>query len=477
MDFNSIISTINDFVWGPVMLVLLVGTGIFLTFRLKFRPWRNLGFALRSVFKKSDKSDKTEGDISPFQSLMTALAATVGTGNIAGVATAMVLGGPGALVWMWISAVFGLSTKYAESLLAVKYRVKNERGEMAGGPMYAMKHGIKWKWLGSLLAVLFAVFAVAASFGIGNLTQANTIADAIDNTFITNVSSISLFGANVPLSFVIVGIVLAVLAAVILLGGIKSIGRVCGVVVPVMAVFYSVGGLICIFMNVGNLPSGVAMIFSQAFSTEAIGGGVAGTMLSVALRYGVARGVFSNEAGLGSAPIAAAAAKTDHPARQGYINMTGTFFDTIIICSITGLAIAASGLLQQGTDLTGARLTIAAFETAMGPIGAYIVTIGIALFAFSTILGWEYYGERSLEYLTKSYKVNIVYRIVFSAIVFLGCTSTLETVWNFSDTMNGLMAIPNLICLLLLSNVIAKETKNFQKNILKREKVAKKIRA
>lgn len=458
MSFSSIIASVNDFVWGPIMLALLVGTGVFLTIRLKFLPWRNLGYALKSVFAKQDKAAEArdKGDISPFQSLMTALAATIGTGNIVGVATAMVLGGPGALVWMWISALFGLSTKYGESVLAVKYRETNEKGEMCGGPMYALKNGFKNKTIGKILAFLFSLFAVIASFGIGNMTQANSISGAINSTF------------GVPTW--ITGIVITVLALVVLLGGIKSIGKVCATLVPFMAVFYFIGGIIVIGINFQNVPDGLAQIFSMAFSAQAMAGGVGGTVIASALRYGVARGVFSNEAGLGSAPIAAAAAKTDHPSRQGYINMTGTFFDTIIVCSVTGLVIASSGALgttdASGAVLTGVNLTIAAFFSGLGVAGSWLVTIGIALFAFSTILGWEYYGEKSLEYLVNHQVVTKIYRFVFALIAFVGATMTLQTVWDFSDTMNGLMAIPNLICLLVLNKVIAEECFDYQKNVL-----------
>lgn len=458
MSFSSIIASVNDFVWGPIMLALLVGTGVFLTIRLKFLPWRNLGYALKSVFAKQDKAAEArdKGDISPFQSLMTALAATIGTGNIVGVATAMVLGGPGALVWMWISALFGLSTKYGESVLAVKYRETNEKGEMCGGPMYALKNGFKNKTIGKILAFLFSLFAVIASFGIGNMTQANSISGAINSTF------------GVPTW--ITGIVITVLALVVLLGGIKSIGKVCATLVPFMAVFYFIGGIIVIGINFQNVPDGLAQIFSMAFSAQAMAGGVGGTVIASALRYGVARGVFSNEAGLGSAPIAAAAAKTDHPSRQGYINMTGTFFDTIIVCSVTGLVIASSGALgttdASGAALTGVNLTIAAFSSGLGVAGSWLVTIGIALFAFSTILGWEYYGEKSLEYLVNHQVVTKIYRFVFALIAFVGATMTLQTVWDFSDTMNGLMAIPNLICLLVLNKVIAEECFDYQKNVL-----------
>lgn len=469
MNFSEIIAAVNNFVWGPVMLALLMGTGIFLTVRLKFLPWRNLGYALKSVFAKQDPAKKeSSGDISPFQSLMTALAATIGTGNIVGVATAMVLGGPGALVWMWISALFGLSTKYGESVLAVKYRETNKEGEMAGGPMYAMKNGFKNKTIGAVLAVLFSAFAVIASFGIGNMTQANSIASAVVGTF------------GIPTW--ITGAVITILALVVLLGGIKSIGRVCGVIVPFMAVFYFVAGILVIIINFENLPAGISQIFTMAFSPTAVAGGVGGTVIASmlsAMRWGVARGVFSNEAGLGSAPIAAAAAKTDHPSRQGYINMTGTFFDTLVVCSITGLVIASSGMLgtmtEAGKLLSGAALTIAAFESALGPIGGYIVTIGIMLFAFSTILGWEYYGEKSLEYLIKAPMAVKVYRLFYSLIAFVGATTALQIVWDFSDTMNGLMAIPNLISLLVLSNVIAKECFDYEDKVIKPERELRKL--
>lgn len=462
--FSGILSNVNDFVWGPVMLVLLVGTGVFLMIRLKFRPLRNLRYALRQVFSKHSirkEHNDDAGDISPFQSLMTALAATIGTGNIVGVATAMTLGGPGALFWMWVSAVFGLATKYGESVLAVYYREKDQRGEMSGGPMFSIKNGFKVKWLGTILAGAFAVFAVIASFGIGNLTQINSIADAVLGTF------------NIPTW--VTGLVIAVLVGIVLLGGIQSIGKVSSKIVPVMAVFYAIGCLIVIIMNFDSLPAGVGQIMNSAFSPTSILGGVAGFTFASALRFGVARGVFSNEAGLGSAPIAAAAAKTDHPCRQGYINMTGTFFDTIIVCTLTGLAIAGSGVLGSldagGELVTGASLTIAAFGSVMGPVGSYIVTIGLILFAFSTILGWSYYGEKSLEYLTHSIRARYIYRAIFACVVFVGAITSLKIVWNFSDTANGLMAIPNLICLLVLSKVIVRQTDDFDAKFLKREKM------
>ncbi len=555
---SDILTVIDDFVWGPVMLILLVGTGIFLTIRLRFLPWRNLGYAIKKTLSKdSRKKDKGTGDISPFSALTTALAATIGTGNIVGVATAMVSGGPGALVWMWISACFGLTSKFSECMLAIKYRVVNENGEMSGGPMYTMKRGFKHKKVGAVLGWLFALFAVIASFGIGNLTQANSISDSIHSTF------------NVPVS--VTGVILTVLSLIIIVGGIKTISKVSSVVVPFMAIFYIIAGLIVIIGNISNLPAGVAMIFKMAFSVKAVGGGLCGTITAAlmnGMRFGVARGVFSNEAGMGSAAITAAAATTDNPVRQGYINMTGTFWDTIVVCTITGLCIASSGALgatqtavtgtysiannneitieAHDTDnkeanasytyelddgklvltkdntvtvyltpvvsdklkegeipadmssgniagtwsdeagnhylygedgsyvredlVKGAPLTILAFESVLGRVGAWLVCIGIALFAFSTILGWEYHGEKAFEYLFKGPKFNMVYRIVFSLIVYIGATVALDIVWSFSDIANALMAIPNLICLIALSGVIAKEVNEFQK-VIKAEKL------
>ena len=457
----DLVTKVDDFVWGPAMLVLLVGTGIFLTIRVGFLTWRNLGYAIKSTLSKEARTQKRgDGDVSPFSALTTALAATIGTGNIVGVATAMVSGGPGALVWMWISACFGLTSKFSECMLAIKYREVNAKGEMSGGPMYTMKKGLKNKTFGAILAWLFALFTVIASFGIGNMTQGNSIASALHSTF------------NVPTQ--ISGVVITVLSLVIIVGGIKSISKVSAVVVPTMAIFYVICGLIVIIGNISNLPSGLAMIFKMAFSVKAVGGGLCGSIVASmmnAMRFGVARGVFSNEAGMGSAAITAAAATTDNPVRQGYINMTGTFWDTIVVCTITGLAIASSGVLgttnAAGELLTGSDVTIAAFETVLGSAGGWLVTIGITLFAFSTILGWEYHGEKAFEYLFGTHKYNMVYRIIFSLVVYIGCTQTLSLVWNFSDIANALMAIPNLICMLLLSGEIAKDVKEFQPEIKK----------
>lgn len=464
MTFAEIIEKIDSFVWGPVMLVLLVGTGVILTVRLRFLPWRNLHYALKKTLsKEARKTQKGTGDISPFSALTTALAATIGTGNIVGVATAMVAGGPGALVWMLISACFGLTTKFSECMLAVKYREVNEKGEMSGGPMYTMKHAFRNKKIGGVLGWLFALFAVLASFGIGNMTQANSIASALQTTF------------SVPAE--LSGLVITVLAVIIITGGIKSISGVSQVVVPVMAIFYVIAGVIVLIGNIGNLPQGINMIFTMAFSVKAVGGGLCGTITASvmqALRFGVARGVFSNEAGMGSAAITASAARTESPAGQAYINMTGTFWDTMVVCTITGLAIASSGVLGTVNPATGklyegAELTIAAFNTVLNvngyPLGGWLISIGIAMFAFSTILGWEYHGEKAFEYIFKTHKYNMIYRVVFSLVAFVGATTALDIVWNFSDIANALMVIPNLICMLALSKTVAKEAFNYQKVI------------
>ena len=459
------IKNVNDFVWGPVMLALLMGTGIFLTIRLRFLPWRNLGYAIRLIFHRKDRH---AGDISPFQSLMTALSATIGTGNIVGVATAMVLGGPGAIVWMWISAAFGLSTKYGESVLAVKYRETNSVGEMAGGPMYAMKNGIGGP-VGRVMAVLFALFTVCSAFGIGNMTQANSIAAALEASF------------AVPTW--LSGALLMVGSLAVLVRGIHSIGKVSSVVVPAMSIFYFLMSIVVIIANASALPSGIAEMLRLAFSFDAVAGGVGGATVSsflMSLRWGVARGVFSNEAGLGSAPIAAAAARTDHPSRQGYVNMTGTFFDTMIVCLLTGLVISSSGALgavdpATGEPISGAQLTILAFHSVFGDWSKILVSVALALFAFSTILGWEYYGEKSLEYLVKDRRAVMGYRVLFGLVTFVGATTTLDLVWNFSDTMNGLMAIPNLICLLWLNKDIAQECFAYEKNVVAVERRGKKV--
>lgn len=440
-EIQSIMETLSGLVWGPYMLVLIVGTGVFLTFRLLFWQFRMLPLAFKQVFgKHPDKKDS--GDISQFASLMTALSATIGTGNIAGVATACVLGGPGAVFWMWMTAFFGMATKYGEGVLAVKYRVKNEKGEMSGGPMYYIERGLgaKWKWL----AVLFALFGTLASFGIGSSVQSNTVALAVEN--------------SLGISTLTTAIIITIFSALVILGGIKSISKASSVIVPVMALGYVIGGLIIIFNNLELVVPALKMIFTYAFTGEAAAGGAIGA----AIRYGVARGVFSNEAGMGSAPIAAAAAKTDHPARQGLVSMTGTFIDTIIVCSITGIVLVMGFIMAGQTfgDQTGAVLTISVFDKLLPGFGGWVVTFGIIFFAYSTILGWSYYGEKCCTYLLGEKSV-FIYRLIYIASVFVGCVVTLDLVWLFADTFNGLMAAPNLIALLLLSGVIAKESKDF----------------
>lgn len=463
---GNVLQKVDDFVWGPVMLVLLVGSGIFLTIRTQALSWRNLGYAIKKTLsRESRRKGDGEGDISPFSALTTALAATIGTGNIVGVATAMVSGGPGALVWMWISAAFGLTSKFSECFLSIKYRQVNDRGEMTGGPMYVMRKAFKNKTFGFIMGGLFALFTVIASFGIGNLTQANSIASSLRETF------------QIPAW--VTGVAITLLALVIIVGGIKYISKVSSVVVPFMAILYIVAGVIVIIGNIQNVPSGIVMIFKMAFSPQSVAGGFAGTITASmmnAVRYGVARGVFSNEAGMGSAAITASAAKTNSAVGQAYINMTGTFWDTIVVCSITGLCIASSGVLGMvdvnGEYVTGAALTIAAFQTVLGDAGSVLVSVSIALFAFSTILGWEYHGEKAFEYLFKGPKYNMVYRILFSLIAYVGATTSLQIVWNFSDIANALMAVPNLICLLLLSGEIAKDMQEYQ-HVIQEEKKTK----
>ncbi|MFD2656391.1 alanine/glycine:cation symporter family protein [Gracilibacillus thailandensis] len=443
----AILGEIGGWVWGPPLLILLVGTGLYLTFRLVFLQFKLLPYALKLAFSKNqDKSSK--GDISHYQALTTAMAATIGTGNIAGVATAVVAGGPGAVFWMWITALVGMATKYAEALLAVRFRVENENGEMSGGPMYYLERGLKNKPIGKFLGVLFAIFASIAAFGIGNMVQSNTAASSLEESF-----SISPF---------ITGIVFTVLAALVIIGGIKSIGKVTAFFVPVMGAFYILGGLILIVLNFDLVPGAISFIFEDAFTGSAVGGGILGTVI----RYGVARGVFSNEAGLGSAPIAAAAARTDYPARQALVSMTQVFFDTIIVCSITGITIVMAGQWDAGLD--GSALTSASFAQFLGTSGSYIVTFGILFFTFSTILGWSYYGEKSIHYLMGAKGVR-VYRYIFIAFVFIGAVVSLDVVFNFSDVMNGLMAFPNLIGLLALSGIVVAETNKFLK-VKKEEK-------
>ena len=472
MTFLQVLELIDGWVWGPVMLVILVGTGVFLTIRTKFLPWRNLGYSIKSTLSKDARTtDRGVGDVSPFACLCTALAATIGTGNIAGVASALAVGGPGALVWMWISAAFGITSKFTECALAVKYRTTNDKGEMLGGPMMSAEVGIpavygeKFAGFGKFLGVLFAAFAVVASFGIGNLTQGNSIADAFNNL------------CGVPMW--VVGIIVGLLTLVIVVGGLKSISKVSSVVVPVMAIFYFIGALIVILCHITALPGAIVDMFRMAFSVKAVGGGVAGSVvasMAQAMNKGIARGCFSNEAGMGSAAITASAATTDNHVRQGYINSTGTFWDTFVVCSVTGLAILTSGVMDQvvvdgEVVLKGASLTIAAFRFTLGPVGAWLVAIALALFAFSTILGWEYHGEKALEYLTRSTKVTMAYRILFSVIAFVGCVSAFEIAWDISDILNALMVIPNAIIMIMLVGPLVKDMDDFQE-IKRREKEA-----
>lgn len=436
---KTLFDTLGGWVWGPYMLVLLVGTGVYLTVRLMGIQFTLLPFALKQAFtpQKKTEGETQEGDISHFGALMTALSATIGTGNIAGVATAVVVGGPGAVFWMWITAIFGMATKYGEGVLAVKYRIQNSKGEMSGGPMYYIERGMKQKWL----AILFAGFATIASFGIGSSVQSNSVAQSIHASF--------------GIEGWITGVILTVFTAVVILGGIKSISKVSSVIVPFMAVFYVLGGLIIILLNLDALMPALKLIFSDAFTGNAVAGGALGTVI----RYGVARGVFSNEAGMGSAPIAAAAAKTDHPVRQALVSMTGTFLDTIVVCSITGIVLVMGNMYMDGE--TGAALTTHTFNKMLpGPRG-WIVTFGLIFFAYSTILGWCYYGEKCATYLFGD-KCITIYRVIYVATVMLGTVASLDLVWAAADTFNGLMAIPNLIALLALSGVIIKETKDFK---------------
>ena len=436
---DAIVSKINAFAWGPPMLILLVGTGFWLSINLRGLQFTKLGHALYLALVKRKEDGDEPGDITHFQALMTALAATVGTGNIAGVATAIAIGGPGALFWMWFTGLVGMATKYAEAILAVKYREVDANGEMCGGPMYYISKGLNLPWLGAV----FALFASFAAFGIGNMVQANSVADAVEATF------------HIP--FWVTGVVLMVLSAIVILGGIKSIAKVTSLLVPVMIVFYVISALYIIFSNIAEVPAALMFIVKQAFNPTAAVGGFAGATIMMAIRFGVARGVFSNESGLGSAPIAAAAAQTKHPTTQALVSMTQTFIDTIVVCTMTGLVLILTGAWSNGQ--TGAELTTTAFSMGM-PGGGYIVTIGIILFAYSTILGWCYYGEKSIEYLF-GVKSVMPYRVVFVLFIGVGAVAKLSLVWNISDTLNGLMAVPNLIGLIMLTPVVVSETKKY----------------
>ncbi len=442
---------INDIVWGPPMLVLLVGTGIFLTLATGFFQVTHMGKVWRSTLGSlfSGKNARKEGDknITPFQAVTTALAATVGTGNVAGVATAIVSGGPGAVFWMWFSAFFGMITKYAEVVLALQYREKDKNGLHYGGPMYYIEKGLRAKWL----AVLFALFAVIASFGIGNMLQANSIASSMEATFQVN-----------PM---ITGIAIMLITAMVIVGGISSIAKVTEKLIPFMAVFYVVGAVVAIVWNLPAIPSTFSLIFKEAFSMRAVGGGIMGYVVTQAMRYGFARGVFSNEAGLGSAPIAHAASSSNNPVKQGMWGIFEVFVDTIVMCSLTALVILTSGLLP-GVELSGAPLTSAAFSQHFGSLGGVFVTLSIIFFALSTILGWSYYGERCVAYLfgENNRIASFIYKAVFLFMIIIGSVGGLELLWDIADTLNGMMAIPNLIALLALSPVVLRLTKRFLEN-------------
>lgn len=437
MEINAFI---NELIWGWPLLILMMGTGIFLTIYTRFVSFTKFGYAMKQTFFKMFKKDQVgEGEVTAFQAVSTALAATVGTGNIAGVGTAIAIGGPGSVFWMWLAALFGMAIKYGEVVLSIQYREKTEDGRYVGGPMYYLTKGANMKWL----AILFAIFGTTATFGIGNMVQSNSVADALNATFDVD-----------PL---ITGIVLAVLVALVILGGIKAIGRVTSVVVPFMAAIYILGGLFIIAVNIQQVPAAFALIFREAFTGTAAVGGFTGAGLSVSIRYGIARGVFTNEAGLGSAPIAHAAATTDHPVRQGMWGIFEVFADTLVLCTITSLVIVMTGVWDSGID--GAPLTTAAFDAGI-QYGGHIVTFGLIFFAFSTLLGWSYYGEKCIEYLFGP-KSIIVYRLVYLPVIVVGAIGGLQTVWDLADTLNGLMAIPNLIGLLILSPVIVRLTKEY----------------
>ncbi|OFZ18479.1 MAG: transporter [Bdellovibrionales bacterium GWB1_55_8] len=438
---TQFIEQLSAMVWGLPLIILLVGVGLWLTLALKGLQFSKLGHALYlGLIKRREKTDEP-GDISHFQALMTALSATVGTGNIAGVATAIAIGGPGAMFWMWVTGLVGMATKYSEAVLAVKYRTKDRNGNMCGGPMYYIEQGLGWKWL----ALAFAVFAVIASFGIGNMVQTNSVAAAMESTF------------HVPVA--VSGIVLAIATAAVILGGIRSIGRVTSFFVPLMIVLYILGALTILFLNLDKIPGAFALIFEKAFSPTAATGGFAGSSVMLAMRLGVARGIFSNESGLGSSPIAAAAAKTRHPVSQALVSMTQTFIDTLVVCSMTGLVLIVTDTWHTG--MNGAALTSLAFKTGLpGEWGTYIVATSIILFAYSTVIGWSYYGEKAIEYLWGE-KAILPYRILWVLVAGIGAILKLDFVWALSDVFNGLMAFPNLIALVMLSPVIIRETRNY----------------
>jgi len=437
--FEQIIDQINGFVWGPVMLILLLGTGIFLTIGLKGMTISHIPYAFKQLFKGRQGSG--DGEISPFNALMTSLSSTIGMGNIAGVATAIGLGGPGALFWMWCAAFVGMATKYAEAVLAVNYRETDEAGRKVGGPMYYIKNGLgdKWKWLGGA----FALFGSLAGFGLANTVQSNAVSQVLETNF------------NVPT--VVSGMVMAVLVGGVLLGGIKRIASVAGKLVPFMAALYMTATFIILVMNAPAIPAAIILVVDSAFNGAAATGGFAGATLMLALRMGIARGIFSNEAGLGSAPIAHAAAETNSPVRQGTIAMLGTFIDTLVICTMTGLVLIVTGVWSG--EPQGAAMTLAAFTGAL-PYGDIILSLCVALFAFTTMLGWSYYGERCAEFLLGT-RVITPFRVLWVIGIFVGTQMSLELVWKMTDALNGLMAIPNLIALLLLSPIVFKLTREY----------------
>ncbi|NJB64409.1 AGCS family alanine or glycine:cation symporter [Paenalcaligenes hominis] len=436
------INIINGIAWGPPMLLLLAGTGVFLTFGLRFMPQRKLGYGFKMLWQGRSSTEK--GDISPFNALMTALSATIGTGNIAGVATAIFYGGPGAIFWMWLIALIGMATKFCEATLAVHFREVDAKGHYVGGPMYYIRNGLgpNWKWLG----VIFAIFGMFAGFGIGNSIQAHSVADVMQSAF------------SVPP--LLTGIIIALLVGMVLLGGIKRIGDVAGKLVPLMAVFYVGGGLLVLALHIDRIPDAISLILYHAFNPTAAAGGFAGATVWAAIRFGVARGIFSNEAGLGSAPIAHATAKTDSPIRQGTVAMLGTFLDTIVVCTITALVIVVTGAWQSGEN--GATLSAHAFSHGLGPVGRYIVSIGVALFAFTTIIGWSFYSEKCAQFLFGE-RSNFPFRLIWVVVIPIGTLPGMDlgSLWLVADTLNALMAIPNLIALLLLSPVVFKLTKAY----------------
>ncbi len=467
MTFSDIVAKVDSFAWGPVMLILLVGTGVYFSVRMGFIQFSKFGYAMKNtlgkMFKKHEAGD---GEVTPLQAVTTALAATVGTGNIAGVTGAIVAGGPGAVFWMWLSALFGMATKYSEVVLAVRYRERNDKGDWVGGPMYYIKNGLgkNWQWLGAIFCILGSI----AAFGIGNMTQVNTIATSINNaidTFGGNTSAVTLtlFNQTVPLSSLIIGVIVAVIVALVLFGGIKRIGAVAEKLVPVMAVIYIAGSLIVLVGNGRYLGQAFGMIFANAFSVKAAFGGAVGVVIMTTIKKGVGRGVFSNEAGLGSAPMAHAASSESDPVKQGMYGIFEVFMDTIVICTMTSLvllsAVARGGISPDWGGDGGTDLIAAAFGTVLGNgVGSLIIAVGISLFALSTVLSWSLYGTRCFEFLF-GIKASRWYQIVFVLVVVVGSTLKMSLVWDIADALNGFMAIPNLIALLGLSGVVVRLTK------------------